>query len=176
MENLIHNGKMVKNQVMWAKKENKIIKRYVTLPENYKNYIGFDKMGDEVHIREGFLCVTEQVFDPDLQERGDLVETDGGFTYKVKDKILPPIEKIRAQKLQDFRATFQDFVNTINYCRLIHGVKNTALESVIQHTRQVMKLNIAKIKAFNDPIVLQKFKVQQIDIEALRKKFEPFMY
>jgi isopenicillin N synthase-like dioxygenase len=97
------------------------IKRYSTIPKNYRNIIGFDKLADAEHRKEGFFDVVFSKIDNDLQERGEIFfdESKKIFSYPVVEKIL------------DIKIEREEKLNKIHQSTLV-GMKNLLSSDVIQ--------------------------------------------
>lgn len=88
---------------MYAKEENGQIKRYLQLPEYYKNWAGtFHLQTDTIHKQEGFFPLVIPEYDLATQKRGDEIlwdEVNQQYYYEVIDKTQAELEEEAQRRL-----------------------------------------------------------------------------
>ena len=148
---------------MWAKNENGTPKRYVNLPENYKNYIGFNRMSSTIHEQEGFFLLNVPQpgihYSQDLQERGDIIwdEVNNWYTYQINDKVID-VEAEKQKHYAVLSAVIDEISGIVSAVKNVYDPLRDTPENIPEDfktlVRQVQPLRavaISEIEALSTP-------------------------
>jgi hypothetical protein len=140
------------------------------VPSNYKNYVGFDKMSDELHTSEGFYPVVSPHYNPEYQELGELYfdEENEVFTYKVKLQTLN-IEEIREAKKAEFKEIVEKKVMN---ALLVGGLEKLIMgEKIPQELKdKIIALRAREQEVYNaidsieSPLAMKRFSFDEKEI------------
>ena len=133
---------------MKAKLENGTIKRYIKLPENYKNYIGFDRLNKEVHEKEGFFDVVIPEIDSNIQRRGNLYFDDANnvYTYKVINVVLPTLEEAKTDKLGQLKSAVRGLYDSIQWYLEMHRNNSETIPVTVTYKMKLIRAEYIKQK------------------------------
>lgn len=126
---------------MWVRNDNETIKRYVKLPENYKNYIGFDKMDESIHQQEGFFPLIEPIYNKKLQEPGEIFfnDAESRFEYEIIDKVIDlDVEKQRHR--EDLEQTIREVSTIVSACKNVYDPLRTNPEAIPKGFRDLVSM------------------------------------
>jgi len=151
---------------------NGVIEKFSKIPENWKNYCGFDKLGDVIHQLEGFFEIIFPIYDPDLKEIGQLQfdEIHNVFSYPITDIILD-LEEIRLQKHAEFKEIVEGEmtdalkIGVLEKLALGETIPQETIDKIISlREREIQVKNL--IDGIHDAKILKKFKFDRTEIEA----------
>lgn len=163
---------------MWCNTENNQIKKYSKLPQNFKNFIGFDKMESNIHESEGFYLMQLPVYDADLQQLGELYfdEVFKVFTYIVVNIELPALAEAKAQKITELKDAVKGLYQSIQWylelCRSEGTPIPATLTNKIKTIRTKYEQAKTQINGYDSVIDVVKWKVPYEQIEAIRVQLD----
>lgn len=149
---------------MYAKQENNQIKKFHTLPEYYKNHIGFDKLPQATHQAEGFYpLVIPAGFNNKIQTLGAVFfdEVNQVYTYQVNNIVIT-LEDAKTKKLKELRDAVRSLYNSLQWVLEMYRNNDQTPPAAIKTKAQDIR---TKYQQFKDIINAQETPEDVLNLE-----------